>query len=106
MKIRNIFLILASLFSIDFFLTVIALNFREGLFESNPIPRWFFGFGIFGYIVFFILSMFLIFLLSVFIYKLSWNKYNKKPGLTERVGILSFCILEGYVIINNLYWLI
>ena len=105
MKTRNIFLILVSIWLIDFVLTIIGVHFN-GFYETNPITRFFFDKGIPGILSFFFLTPIFIFIQSFLIHKVSYNKYNLKPNFTLITGLSVFCLVEFYAIINNLYWLL
>jgi len=101
MKTKSMFMILASVFSIDFILTAVLLNFYTNTMEANPIARFFFEKGFWGFVLFYTLTLIILFLFSFFVKRLSHNEYNKNPELTEKIGILTFVILELYAIINN-----
>lgn len=101
---KGIFIILGSLWIIDFILTFIALNFF-GFYELNPVARFFYEKGIYGFSIFFIMVISFIYLQSFLIYKCSFNKYNKKPLLTLCAGIFVFLAIEVLTILSNIYWL-
>ena len=101
MKIRNIFKILAGVWCIDFILTVILINFYVGMIESNPIPRFFYERGFWGFFMFFWITMILLALFSFFLKWISNRKVVKNPEMVQIVGILTFVVLESYCIINN-----
>ena len=107
MKIKTIFLIIFSVWTLDFFTTFIALNFLEGFYESNPIPAYFFGIGWYGWIFIFILNTIGLFLVSLFVYKTS--DITSRLRNDGEAFFMSYCfvgtfvILEGFVIFNNIY---
>lgn len=103
MKLKNykVFLIISSVWFIDFLTTVIALNI--GLYESNPIARFLYSFGFFGFVFSFVLVMISLFVYSIFLNKISYNKYNSLPRFTTFLGVSIFVVLEIYTIINNVF---
>lgn len=100
MKTSSIFHLLISVWSIDFFTTIIALR-SDHLFESNFIANYFFSFGLLGYMAFFIVTSIILFLASVLIFKLSNYRNNTHSEFIQAVAITIFYILEVQTILNN-----
>ena len=105
-KIKNIFMIFIILWVMDFVLTFIALNFSNNFVEINPIARFFYGMGFSGFLLFFVIVFFYFLILSYSLHKISYNKYNRKPELTMKVGLFVYLIISITIILNGAYWLI
>jgi hypothetical protein len=102
-KTKNIFVILISIWLIDFLLTILGVNIL-GFTEKNPISSLFLNnYGIIGFLMLGIIGTFMI---SFLLFKVSYNKYNKTPMISLITGISVFCTIEFYAIINNLYWIL
>ncbi|GEM_PF-3043573 len=103
-KWSYLFYLFSIIWSIDFILTILALNLRAGeVYEANLISAFFYSNGIIGYIINFIFCLSVIFLLSFFVTKLInrlKNKIHKKVMWV--LIIIIFVLIEGGVIINNL----
>jgi len=99
-----LFYLFSIIWSMDFILTIIVLNWRKGeVYEANLISAFFYSNGIIGYIINFIFCLSIIFLLSFFVTKLVnklKNKIHKK--VMWILVIIIFVLIEGGVIINNL----
>lgn len=107
MKTKTIFFWLFGIWSIDLILTFIALNLLNGFYEVNKISAFFFSFGWYGWITHIFLACLFFFVYSFGINKsYSWSleKWGKKPLISfiPLSGIITFFILESFVIINNL----
>ena len=70
MKLSNIFFILIGVWTIDFLVTIIALNYY-GLSEFNKISNFFYGYGVIGYMIVFVFTCIVLFGLSLAIWKYS-----------------------------------
>lgn len=106
MKTKKIFKILFGVWLIDFVLTFVALNFFSGFVETSPVARFFFSYGLYGFGFFLIINFIGVLGMSFLLHELSYNKYNSKPKFTLFVGFLTFFLIQSYIIINNIYWLI
>ncbi len=106
---------MASVMSIDFITTIIALNFRTQLVESNPINAFFFSFGVLGWIVSIFFSFSCIYLFSLFfeymgdlVHKRTLSKTGSRweseiaRKIALRLWVGTFCVVECLVIINNI----
>jgi len=107
---KNLYMIFISIWGIDFFTTIIALNlprYAGKLYEINPLSAWFYQFGLIGWIGAFLYSMITLFLLSWGVCKLlnKLKNQNYKINLYYAIIIL-FVVLEGNVIFNNLMMLL
>lgn len=97
--IRKVFFILSLFWCLDFFTTIISLNFF-GLKESNIYSNTLYLLGWKGYLFVFISSISFIFIISLFFVFIGKKFRNEK--LFSFLGGLSFCGLEIYMIINNI----
>lgn len=104
---KNLFFIFFILWNIDFILTIILLNFREGFYEANFISAFLYSLGVIGYMINFIFCMLIIFLLSFLVTKLvNRLKGEKYKRTMHYIIIILFILIEGMVILNNLWRLI
>ena len=101
MKQHQIFYWIAGIWSIDFFTTVIDLNYFQGFYELNKIPVYFYNHGIFGFIFFFLIAMMIFYIFSFFLYKISLYDDKKHQNLIQIIPIAFFVIAEVLTIINN-----
>ena len=101
MRLSNIFFILAGIWTIDFFITILALNYF-GLYEMNIISSKLYSMGIFGYMLVFILNYLFLFGISYVIYYLSKKESNKYKKLNLYLPLSIFVFIEVIVIIHNL----
>jgi hypothetical protein len=100
MKTSSIFYLLASIWSIDFFTTIIALTYPN-LYEANRLLSPFFEFGFFGFIFVFVVTMIILYLSSFLIFKLSNYQNNPHAEFIQGVAITVFWVLEVQTILNN-----
>ncbi|GAH06432.1 unnamed protein product [marine sediment metagenome] len=104
---KNLFYLISLVWVVDFILTIIALNFKEGLYEYNFISAFFYSNGIIGYIINFILCMSILFFMSFFVCKLiNRLKGERYKKILWYVVITLFLLTEGVIIINNIWLLI
>jgi len=103
MKLQHIFFIIMGVWTIDFLITIIALNYF-GLSEFNKISNYFYSYGIMGYIVVFIFACFILWILSWVIWKYSNYKSNKDSKYIVFIPLGLFVLIEIIVIIHN-FWL-
>jgi len=107
---KNLYIIFMSIWSIDFFTTIIALNlprYAGKLQEINPLSAWFYSFGFIGWIGAFLYSMITLFILSWCACKLL-NKLKSQDYKRNLyyVIIIVFIVLEGNAIFNNITYLL
>jgi len=100
MKTNSIFYLLISIWSIDFLTTILALSY-DNLFEGNFIPKYFFNFGFFGFVAFFLITSVIFYLVSVLIFKVSNYQNNSHYEFIQAVPITIFWVLEIQTILNN-----
>ena len=103
MKLSDIFIVLAGVWTIDFLVTIIALNYC-GLSEFNKISNYFYSYGVVGYMISFVFNCIILFLLSWAIWKYSNYKSNKDSKYIVFIPIGLFVLIEIIVIIHN-FWL-
>lgn len=114
MKKRTLFFILFGVWLIDYTLTFIALNFVEGLHETNKIMAFFYNLPLFiGWVLSPILTGLVIFGFLTFLIWITGFVKTKDNKLTIKqrkivllIGIFGFIIMEGYAILNNLFYII
>ena len=103
---QNLYTILISVWLMDFWTTVLALNlprFKGVLTELNPLGNYFFSLGWWGYAIAFIYSFITIFCLSFFSCKLINRLKNEDFRANLYYGIMFlFILLEGNAIYNNI----
>lgn len=110
MKLKTIFLIMFSIWCLDYLTTFIALNFFKGFYERNKIFSELFLIGWNGWALVFIISFIIIFILSFFMYKTSEfgvkiTKKEKVGKIIVYIGVGFFFVLEFYAVINNIHWI-
>lgn len=105
MKKQTIFLILFLIWSIDFILTIIGVRLF-GFYETNQIFSYFINKGLVGIMSFFILKLSGTYLLTLLVFKMSYNKYNKSPNLTLSIFIAIWAAYYLAATINNIILLI
>jgi hypothetical protein len=102
----NLFYLFSIIWSIDFIITIIALNIssnRLNLEEANILSNYLFSFGFFGYMLNFIFCIIIIFLFSFLICKLiNRLKVELHKKIMWYLVIIIFILIEGLVIINNI----
>lgn len=103
MKLSNIFFILMGVWTIDFLVTIIALNYY-GLSEFNKISNYLYNYGVIGYMISFVFTCIVLLLLSWVIWKYSNYKSNKDSKYIVFIPIGLFVLVEIIVIIHN-FWL-
>jgi hypothetical protein len=97
------FILLAFVWCVDFFTTIIALAvLNDGrLYEANPIMAWLMGFGVVGWMIAFIFGLSVLWLLTSVA-----DKIIKRVGLKEDIAwflvMMTFVILELMTITNNI----
>jgi len=104
---KNIFYIFSLMWIVDFTLTIILLNLRTGFYEANFISAFLYSLGVIGYIINFILCLSVILLLSFLVIKLINKLQGEKYKRTlYYIVMILFILIEGIVILNNLWRLI
>ena len=100
MRLSNIFFILAGIWTIDFFITILALNYF-GLYEMNIISSKLYTLGVIGYILTFVLNCLFLFGISYIIHYISKKESNKYKKLNIYLPLSIFVVIEVIVIIHN-----
>ena len=113
-KVKTLFIIFLSVWTIDFLTTIYGVAILKTMIEANPIPAFFYNLGWYGWIIFYFISTILLLLLSFIvkhIKKIKYKesiKYNKKDNSSNIPLMLIFLFIsvESFAIINNLYWML
>jgi len=98
---------------IDFITTFIFLSTNSNLDEANPIMRYFFSFGLYGWILALISTPIFLFLTTYFMFKAINHTLDRTPKLKRKkrklifniayiTYLCLFCIAESITILSNI----
>jgi hypothetical protein len=74
MKVWTMFKIMAGIWCIDYFITTVLLNCCEGFMEVNPIARFFFNYGFWGFVMAYFVTLSMI---LGYAYLIKWLSSSK-----------------------------
>ena len=105
-KAKDLFYIFFSVWCLDFFTTILALNlnvFEGKFYEMNPLSAWFYSFGLIGWIGAFCFSFLTIFIICFLETKFVNRIRNENMRFNLYILLIFlFVLFEGNVIVNNI----